>query len=231
MPRRSRRRRPCGTSSAERGSSAVQRTASGEGCRVKTTCVVVHGKALGWHVGAGHTHRPHGPHRPPPVPRVVRNVVALARRVSSRAPGPRASASPKSRQTTGRSCHPKCGCPRASTASEPRSSPARIYLPTERRCPRVACHPNVVAPRIRVSAQVWLPSRTACQPKRGCPRALRVIQSAPDLHLQTRVMSAKDLLSDSLVLGGAPPSAKASSEEILRAHCSWFRAVWVGRSG
>ena len=37
-------------------------------------------------------------------------------------------------------------------------------------------------------------------------------------------MSAKDLPSDSLVLGGAPPSVKASSEEILRAHSASLMA-------
>ena len=47
-------------------------------------------------------------------------------------------------------------------------------------------------------------------------------------------MSAKDLLSDSLVLGGAPPSAKASLREILRAHCGSLnflsgQALWMTR--
>ena len=52
----------------------------------------------------------------------------------------------------------------------------------------------------------------------ACPRALRVIQSAPDLCTQTRRLSAKDLLSDSVVLRGVPPNAEAPSAEILRAH-------------
>ena len=63
----------------------------------------------------------------------------------------------------------------------------------------------------------------ACHPERH-PRAWRVIQSAPDLCPMKRRMSAKDLPSDSLVLGGAPPIAEASSEEILRAHYMCLRA-------
>ncbi len=61
---------------------------------------------------------------------------------------------------------------------------------------------------------VWQPAKGVAHSH----RALRVIQSAPDLCTQTRRLSAKDLLSDSVVLRGVPPNAEAPSAEILRAH-------------